>query len=72
MHVTVSDYDLLAGFYDNVDEPSSFREFRYFITRAAIGKRRCLFYFSIILLLLFESIDADTGATFRPGKFTKL
>jgi hypothetical protein len=50
MHVTVSEYDLLAGFYDNDYEPSSFTEFRCFIARAHIGKRRSPFYFSIILL----------------------
>jgi hypothetical protein len=63
MHVTVSEYDLLAGFCDKDNEPSSFTEFRNFITSAAIGKRRRLFYFSIILLLLFGSIDAGTGDT---------
>ena len=34
MHVPVSDYDLLAGFCDNDNEPSSSTEFRNFITSA--------------------------------------
>jgi len=63
MHITVSDYDLLAGFCDNANVPSSFTEFRNFITSAAISKRRRLFYFCIILRLLFGSTDTGTGDT---------